>query len=59
MSLESAPPSVHADLARHQESMKPKIFTLNGHIHTAFGKTPGIIIFESRLRLRTLGSNAL
>jgi alkyl sulfatase BDS1-like metallo-beta-lactamase superfamily hydrolase len=28
-------PSVHPDLARHQNSMKPRIHTLKGHIHSA------------------------
>jgi len=37
MSLESAPPSVHPELAAHQDAMKPNVFTLNGNIHTAFG----------------------
>ena len=37
MSLDTVLPSVHPDLARHQESMKPNVFTLNGNIHTAFG----------------------
>ncbi len=30
-------PSVHPDLARHQASMEPRIYTLNGSIHCAFG----------------------
>ena len=29
-------PSVHPDLARHQESMQPRIYTLKGSIHCAF-----------------------
>ena len=32
-------PSVHPDLARHQNSMTPKVYTLNGHVHCAFGFT--------------------
>ena len=30
-------PSVHPDLARHQASMEPRIYTLDGTIHCAFG----------------------
>jgi len=30
-------PSVHPDLKRHQENMKAEVYTLRGHIHTAFG----------------------
>jgi alkyl sulfatase BDS1-like metallo-beta-lactamase superfamily hydrolase len=37
MSFETVAPSVHPDLANHQDNMKPKVFTLNGNIHTAFG----------------------
>ena len=37
MSLDALPASVHPDLARHQENMQPKVYTLNGNIHTAFG----------------------
>ena len=29
-------PSVHPDLARHQASMQPRIYTLKGSIHCAF-----------------------
>ncbi len=39
MPINTLPPSVHPDLARHQESMKPKVFNLNDNIHTAFGYT--------------------
>ena len=30
-------PSVHPDLRRHQENMIAEVYTLRGHIHTAFG----------------------
>ena len=30
-------PSVHPELARHQDAMKPEIHTLKGHIHFAGG----------------------
>ena len=30
-------PSVHPDLARHQDSMTPRIHTLRGRVHCAFG----------------------
>ncbi len=30
-------PSVHPDLARHQEAMKPRVYTLAERIHCAFG----------------------
>ena len=37
MSFDTVAPSVHPDLANHQDSMHPKVFTINGNIHTAFG----------------------
>ncbi len=36
MSPDASGPSVHPDLDRHQKSMQPQVFTLNGHIHVAF-----------------------
>jgi len=36
MSPDALGPSVHPDLDRHQKSMQPQVFTLNGHIHVAF-----------------------
>ena len=30
-------PTVHPDLRRHQENMIAEVYTLRGHIHTAFG----------------------
>ena len=36
-SMTAVQPSVHPDLARHQESMKPQVFTLRERIHCAFG----------------------
>ena len=38
-SADQIKPSVHPDLARHQAWMKPKIYSFNDHIHTAFGYT--------------------
>lgn len=35
--MNEIPPSVHPKLAAHQASMKSRVFTLNDHIHTAFG----------------------
>ena len=35
--MREARPSVHPDLARHQGAMKPKVYTLGGRIHCAFG----------------------
>ena len=35
--MDKSRPSVHPELARHQDSMKPEIHTLRGHIHFAFG----------------------
>ena len=35
--MKEARASVHPDLARHQEAMKPRIYTLRDHIHCAFG----------------------
>lgn len=35
--MREARPSVHPDLARHQGAMKPKVYTLAGRIHCAFG----------------------
>ena len=35
--MENCTPSVNPELARHQDAMKPDIYTLNGHIHFAFG----------------------
>lgn len=33
-------PSVHPELARHTAQMTERIYTLNGHIHTAFAYAP-------------------
>ena len=33
MSLDTVSASVHPDLASHQNTMKPRIHTLKGHIH--------------------------
>lgn len=33
-------PCVHPDLARHTAQMKARIYSLNGHIHTAFAYAP-------------------
>ena len=35
--MDKSRPSVHPELARHQDAMKPEIHTLKGHIHFAFG----------------------
>ena len=35
MSLDTVSASVHPDLASHQNTMKPRIHTLKGHIHSA------------------------
>ena len=47
MSLDTMPASVNPELARHQESMQPNVFTLNGNIHTAVWILP--------LRVKTFG----
>ena len=35
--MDKSRPSVHPELARHQDGMKPEIHTLKGYIHFAFG----------------------
>jgi|MDTC01.2.fsa_nt_gb alkyl sulfatase BDS1-like metallo-beta-lactamase superfamily hydrolase len=35
MSLDTFSPSVHPELAQHQNAMEPRVHTLNGHIHSA------------------------